>query len=75
MNRLRRRCVRIRNRDAPCVRARREWRARLDDHLLRGLIETHHWALWVMRSLIDFQHVFHIGDEARVGFGAITIAV
>ena len=42
---------------------------RLDDHLLRGLIETHHRALWVMRPLIDFQHVFHIGDEARVGFG------
>ena len=41
--------------------------ARLDDHLLRGLVETHHRAPRIMRSLIDFQHVFHIGDEASAG--------
>jgi hypothetical protein len=37
--------------------------ARLEDHLLRGLVETHHRALGIMRPLIDLQHVFHISDE------------
>ena len=42
-------------------------RARLDDHLLRGLVEAHHGPPRIMRSLIDFQHVFHVGDETRAG--------
>src|SRR6516165_8181193 len=43
--------------------------ARLDNHLLRGLVETHHRAQRVARSLIDVQHVFHVGDESRAGLG------
>ena len=43
--------------------------ARLDDHLLRGLVEAHHRAQRIVRPLIDFQHVFHIGDEAGAGLG------
>ena len=42
-------------------------RARLGNHLLRGLVETHHGALRIMRPLIDLQHVFHVGDEGRIG--------
>ena len=42
-------------------------RARLDDHLLGGLVETHHRTLRIMRSLVNLQHAFHVGDEARVG--------
>ncbi len=42
-------------------------RARLDDQLLRGLVEAHDRALRIMRPLIDFQHVFHGGDERGVG--------
>ncbi len=38
-----------------------------DDHLLRGLVETHQRARRIMRPVIDFQHVFHVGDEARAG--------
>ena len=41
--------------------------ARFDDHLLRGLVETHQRARRIMRPPIDFQHVFHVGDEARAG--------
>ena len=41
--------------------------ARLGDHLLRRFVEAHHRTLRIMRSLIDLQHVFHIGDEPRVG--------
>ncbi len=42
--------------------------ARLDDHLLRGLVEAHHRAQRIVRPMIDFQYVFHIGDEGRAGF-------
>ena len=41
--------------------------ARFDDHLLRGLVQTHQRARRIMRPLIDFQHVFHVGDKARAG--------
>ena len=37
---------------------------RLLDQLLGGFVETHDGALRIMRPLIDFQHVFHIGDES-----------
>ena len=47
----------------------RDRRARLDDQLLRGLVEAHERALRIVRSLIDFQHVFHGGDKRSVGFG------
>ena len=48
-------------------RRRGNGRARLDDHLLRGLVETHDGSLRIMRPVVDLQHVFHVGDEARVG--------
>ena len=44
-------------------------RARLDDQLLRGFVEAHERALRIVRSLIDFQDVFHGGDKRRVGVG------
>src|SRR3954452_9250270 len=44
-------------------------RARLDDQLLGGFVEAHERALWIVRSLIDFQDVFHGGDKRRVGIG------
>ena len=43
--------------------------ARFLDHLLRRLVETHQRALRIMGALIDVQHVFHGGDEGRVGLG------
>src|SRR6266496_816140 len=44
-------------------------RARVDDQLLRGFVEAHERALRIVRSLIDFQDVFHGGDKRRVGVG------
>ena len=44
-------------------------RARLDDQLLGGFVKAHERALRIVRSLIDFQHVFHGGDKRRVGVG------
>src|ERR1017187_5488477 len=42
-------------------------RARLDNQLFRGFVEAHDGALGITRSLVDFQHVFHVGNEGRVG--------
>ena len=44
-------------------------RARLDDQLLGRFVKAHERALRIVRSLIDFQHVFHGGDKRRVGVG------
>jgi hypothetical protein len=44
-------------------------RARLDDELLRRFIEAYEGALGITRSLVDFQHVFHVGDKGRAGLG------
>src|SRR4029077_17502236 len=44
-------------------------RARVDDQLLRGFVEAHERALRIVRSLIDFQDVFHGGDKRRIGVG------
>src|ERR1700741_3297765 len=46
---------------------RGDGRARLDDQLLRGLVETHERPLRIVRPLINLQHVFHIGDKGRAG--------
>src|SRR5271165_3478640 len=43
--------------------------ARLDDELLRRFIEAYEGTLGIMRSLVDFQHVFHVGDKRRAGLG------
>ena len=40
--------------------------ARLDDQLLGGFIQTT-GAIGIARLLVNFQHVFHGGDEAGVG--------
>ena len=47
----------------------RNWLARFGDHLLRGFVEAHDGALAIARSLIDLQHVFHVGDKGRAGVG------
>src|ERR1700730_4189562 len=44
-------------------------RARLDDQLLRGFVDAHERALRIVRSLIDFQDVFHGGNKRLVGVG------
>src|ERR1700681_4464878 len=43
--------------------------ARFDDHLLRGFVEAHDGTLGIAWSLIDLQHVFHVGDKGRAGVG------
>src|ERR1019366_1033838 len=48
-------------------RLRGDRRARLDDQLLGGLVETHERTLRIVRPLIDLQHVFHVGDKGRAG--------
>src|SRR5271165_3680883 len=45
-------------------------RARLDDQLLRRFIEAYERALGITRPLVDFQHVFHVGDKGRAGLGS-----
>ncbi len=47
----------------------RDRRARLDDELLRRFIEAYEGARGIVRPLVDFQHVFHIGDERGAGLG------
>src|SRR5271156_6000618 len=42
-------------------------RARLDDQLLGGFIQTDQRTIGIPWFLIGFQHVFHRGDEAGVG--------
>src|SRR5208282_2444618 len=44
-------------------------RARLDDELLRRFIEAYERALGIVRPLVDFQNVFHVGDKGRAGLG------
>ena len=44
-------------------------RARLDDQLLGGLIQTHQRTIGTAQLLVGFQHVFHGGHEAGVGVG------
>src|ERR1700730_2683649 len=44
-------------------------RACFDDHLLRGFVETHHGTFGIVRSLVNFQHIFHVGDKRRAGVG------
>jgi hypothetical protein len=48
---------------------RRDRSARLDDQLLGGLVQTHERTIGISRPLVRVQHVFHGGDEARIGFG------
>src|ERR1700693_85356 len=48
-------------------RLRRDRRARLNDQLLGGLVETHERTPRIVRPLIDLQHVFHVGDKSRAG--------
>ena len=47
----------------------RDRRARLGDALLRRFIEAYEGALGIVRPLVDFQHVFHVGDEGGAGLG------
>ena len=47
----------------------RDRRARLGDQLLGGLVQTHERTIGISRPLVGVQHVFHGGDEARIGFG------
>ena len=47
----------------------RDRSARLGDQLLGGLVQTHERTIGIARPLVGFQHVFHGGDEARIGFG------
>ena len=39
---------------------------------LEGLVQTRERTIGIARPLVGFQHVFHGGDEARIGSGGIT---
>ena len=41
----------------------------LGDRLLGGFIEAYQGTLAIARSLVDFQHVFHVGHEGSAGPG------
>jgi hypothetical protein len=40
---------------------------RFGDQLLRGPIEANHGILWIVRSLVNLQHILHAGDEGGIG--------
>ena len=42
-------------------------RAGFLQQLHRLLVYIKHWTAWVIRSFMDFQHIFHAGSELRVG--------
>src|SRR5512144_2211897 len=42
----------------------RDWRARLGNQLLRGLVQTNKRPLWIMRLGIKIQHSCHRGYES-----------
>src|SRR6185437_541398 len=47
----------------------RDRRARLNDQLFRGFIQTHQRTIGITRLLVGLQHVFHRRDEAGAGVG------
>src|SRR5277367_2733977 len=46
---------------------RRDWHTRFGDELLRRLVQADQRALWVVRSLVNLQHILHAGYERSVG--------
>ena len=44
-------------------RARRQRGTHLADQLLAALVQADHRTLWVMRAMVDLQHVFHVEHE------------
>src|SRR5437870_11732957 len=51
----------------PVGRSCRNRRACFDDHLLRGFVEAHDGTFGIARPLVNFQHVFHVGNKRRAG--------
>src|ERR1700733_8129109 len=41
--------------------------ARFAGQLLRSLVHADHRILWIVRPLINLQHILHVGYERRVG--------
>src|SRR5947209_2166413 len=53
--------------DAGCTSSfHRDWRARLGNELLRGLVQAHQRVIGIVRSRVDGQHIFHGGYEGAV---------
>src|SRR5271166_6538624 len=46
---------------------RRAWHTRFGDELRRRLVQADQRALWVVRSLVNLQHILHAGYERSVG--------
>src|SRR4029077_4703298 len=54
--------------DAGCTSSfHRDWRARLGNELLRGLVQAHQRVIGIVRPSVDGQHIFHGGYEGAVG--------
>ena len=54
--------------DAGCTSSfHRDWRARLGNELLRGLIQAHQRVIGIVRPRVDGQHIFHGGNEGAAG--------
>ena len=54
--------------DAGCTSSfHRDWRARLGNELLRGLVQAHQRVIGIVRPRVDGQHIFHSGYEGAVG--------
>ncbi len=50
------------------ARRRRQWRSRLADELLTGLVQANHRPIRVEGTMVNLQHVFHRTDKLRVRF-------
>src|SRR4051812_41108274 len=46
---------------------RRDWHTRFRNELLRRLVQADQWTFWIVRSLVNLQHILHAGYERGVG--------
>ena len=46
----------------------RNWQAGFLDKLFRCLVQTDDGPVWIMRPVIDLQHILHAGYEVSAGF-------
>jgi hypothetical protein len=46
---------------------RRDWHTRFRNELLRRLVQADQWTVWIVRSLVDLQHILQAGYKRGVG--------
>ena len=46
---------------------RRDWHTRFRYELLRRLVQADQWTFWIVRSLVNLQHILHTGYERGIG--------